>query len=352
MAEYQGRCDENGVAVGHAPKVLGEYAGLLADDFDLQILAPRCVLESTAPAGQKRAKVLPHVIVMKSGNTLREKILNKIRMFSNISVILHREYTENVWFFNTEFYLMLYLALFGCRKKRIVCTMFQEGWHGGLRGTLKQWVFEQAQKKIYRIISAGEDFRFRNAESIFLPDYYCDESEYGPYRAKEKKAKAVCLGTMGAEKQLEELVKCFTKLGYPLTIAGRFYDKDRVKRLQVMAGENITIRDAYLSREEYLTLLGEASYLVLPYAPEQYGTQTSGVLQEALFVDTVPVSYNKVLDGNHIPGIGFGSWDELKADSLNADTEAYRKQYAAIRKEVYSREHMKEVLGELFREES
>ncbi len=351
MGEYQGRCDENGVAVGHAPKVLGEYARLLETDHDLQVLAPRCVLESASFAGRKKAKVLPHVIVMKTGNSLREKIWNKVRMFSNISVILHREYTKNVWFFNTEFYLMLYLAIFGSRRKRIVCTMFQDGWHGGLRGRVKQWVFEQAQKKMYRIISAGEDFRFRNVESVYLPDYYCDEKEYGPYRAACKKPEAVCLGTMGAEKQLEEMVACFSRIGYPLTIAGRFYDKERVERLRAMAGENITIRDAYLSREEYLKLLGEASYLVLPYAPEQYGTQTSGVLQEAVFLDTVPVSFRKVLEGNHIPGILFSSWDELQKENFEKDTKEYRDRFARLRKEVYSKEHMKEVLDGIFPDE-
>ena len=65
MAEYQGRCDEEGTAVGHAPKVLEEYAEFLRPEYEPRILAPRCVLAACGKAGRKGAKVLPHHIVMK-----------------------------------------------------------------------------------------------------------------------------------------------------------------------------------------------------------------------------------------------------------------------------------------------
>ena len=53
MAEYQGRCDEKGTAVGHAPKVLEEYAGFLRPEYEARILAPRCVLEACGKSGRK-----------------------------------------------------------------------------------------------------------------------------------------------------------------------------------------------------------------------------------------------------------------------------------------------------------
>ena len=346
MAEYQGRCDEEGTAVGHAPKVLEEYAEFLRPEYEPRILAPRCVLAACGKAGRKGAKVLPHHIVMKGHPSFFEKIANKLKMFANIRIVLKQAGNDTVWFFNTEFYLCLYLALFGNGGKRIVFTSFKERYDGGRLGGIKQKIFERAQKRMALIISGGEDFEFKNARSVYLPDYACDESLFGAYRETEKKPGAVCLGTMGAEKQLEDMVKSFTRLGFPLTVAGRFYDKERVERLKKMAGDNITIRDGYLSREEYLSLLGRASHVVLPYAPEQYGSQTSGVMQEGVFLDTIVVAPKAVLEGNHVPGVGFESWDTLSAADLYEDGSGVRRQYAQLRRGVYSKEHMKKTILE------
>ncbi|MBR5419976.1 MAG: hypothetical protein IK115_02380 [Lachnospiraceae bacterium] len=348
LAEYQGRCDEMGTAVGHAPKVLGEYAGLLKNGFKLRVLAPRCVLQAADRDAVKGAKVLPHNIVMKAKPGLLEKIFNKLRMFANIRLVLRQKDVDWVWFFNTEFYLCLYLFLFGNSGKRIAASFFKENYDTGRFAAIKRYIFAKAQENMSIILSAGEDFRFEGADSVFFPDYYCDEEEYAPYRIHERQRRAVCLGTMGAEKELEEMVETFTRLGIPLTVAGRFYDKERLKKLREAAGENIQIRDEYLSREEYLRLLGSAAYVVLPYAPDQYNTQTSGVLQEALFLDTVPVSYGAVLSGNRVPGVGFADWKSLKKEELPEDTGAYRREYARLRAEKYSKEVMRDKLEKVF----
>ena len=340
LAEYQGRQDTNGKAVGHGPKVLGEYAGLIKDEYELTILAPRCILKATAPDGRAGSKVLPHSIVMKSDNSVFEKIFNKIKMFANINMVLKNNAADTVWFFNTEFYLMLYLAVFGNNKKNIICTLFMENFGGGLRGSVKQRIFEAAQKKMRLIISTGPGFCFKNVPYKFIPDYYCDEAEYAPYRRPVRKEQAVCLGTMGAEKQLEELVEGFNRTGYPLVIAGRFYDRDRLARLKEAAADNITIRDEYLSREEYLKLLGESSFVVLPYSASQYATQTSGVLQEAVFMDTVAVSHRAVLEGNRIAGIAYDELKNIDRSLLEKDTAGCKKEYARLRKELYSKEAM------------
>ena len=346
MVEYQGRCDTSGVAVGHAPKVLSEYAGFLKDDFEVSVLSPRCVLEATDADGRRNAKVLPRQIVMKGKVPIYERIFNKFKMFRNIRTALSVE-ADVYWFFNVEFYLMLYLALFGNRGRKIVCTMFMSGWHGGLIASIKQKIFERAQKRISYFISTGPSFSYKNVKASFLPDYYCDEAYYAKYRAKDRKG-FVCLGTMGAEKQLEEMVERFTELELPLTVAGRFYDKERLEKLKALAGSNVEFRDEYLTKDEYLKLLGKAKYVVLPYAPLQYGSQTSGVLQEALFLDTVCVTHRDVLEGNRIPGIGYGSWDELKEEDIVEDTSEYLAAFARLRREVYSREHMKAELPRLF----
>ncbi|MBP3295385.1 MAG: hypothetical protein J6M27_02290 [Lachnospiraceae bacterium] len=350
MAEYQGRCDEEGVAVGHAPKVLSAYHSMISEAFETEVFAPRCVLKASSAESAKGAKVLRHHIVMKGHNSLFAKIANKMRMFANIrSVFLHTK-ADKIWFFNTEFYLMLYLALFGNKGKEIYCTMFLDGYHGGPVAKLKQKIFERAQKRMKCVISSGPRFVFKNAPQVFLPDYPYEEAVYTPYRKYPKDEVAVCIGTMGAEKEIEELVECFTQNGYPLHITGRFYDKERLARLRAVAGHRVIITDANLSNEEYLKMLGSAHFVVLPYRPGQYGTQTSGVLQEAVFLDTVPISYTKVLENNQVPGIGFESWEEVTRERLFALQDM--EDYAKLRQEVYSRERMKEVLKKVFTNET
>ena len=350
MAEYQGRCDVEGKAVGHAPKVLSAYHSMISEDFDVEVFAPRCVLKAAAAESTKGAKVLKKQIVMKGHNSVFTKIANKLRMFANIRAVFRHTKAEKIWFFNTEFYLMLYLALFGNHSKEIYCTMFLDGYHGGVVAKIKQKIFEKAQTKMKCVISSGPRFQFKKAKQVFVPDYPYEEAFYAPYRKHTKEEVAVCIGTMGAEKEIEQLVECFTKNGYPLQIAGRFYDKERLERLRAAAGYKVIIRDVNLTEEEYLTMLGKAHFVVLPYRPSQYGTQTSGVLQEAVFLDTVPISYAAVLENNEVPGIGFSDWNEVTRERLFALTDMGA--YERLRREVYSREHMKDVLKKVFLNEA
>jgi len=351
LIEYQGRCDTEGNAVGHAPKVLGEYYGLLKDRAELTVYAPETILRAADKEVRSYAKQLPHRIVMKSNNSVFEKIANKFRMFANIrGALLHAE-EDVLWFFNVEFYLMLYLSLFGNHGRRIFCTLFQDGWHGSGTADFKQRVFEHAQGQIERIMSTGPAFTFKNAESFFLPDYPYDEAVYGPYRLETKQEQAVCLGTMGAEKDIEGLVAAFTKNGYPLTIAGRFYDKERVSRLKETAGENITIRDDYLEREEYLRLMARAAYCILPYSSGQYRTQTSGVMQEAMFLNTIPVAPEEVLQASGIPGLAAAGPDEVTKEKLTEfDRASVLEEYRKLREEVYGSEAMQKALEKLLEE--
>lgn len=140
-------------------------------------------------------------------------------------------------------------------------------------------------------------------------------------------------------------------MGYPLTVAGRFYDPERVKALRTTAGEGngmIEILDRYLSEEEYLSLLSRAKYTVLPYPPQNYATQTSGVMQEALFVDTVPVTYRAILEGNGILGVGFENWEELLPDMLLQDTTEYLTEYRRLRETLYSEDSVKRRYIDIF----
>lgn len=348
MVEYQGRHDEHGEAIGHAPKVLKDYARYIQEDFSVEVFAPDCIFESVGKSEVFERKTLKHAICMKSGKSVFLRLKEKIGMFQNISQALKQAEGDVIWFFNIEFYLMLYLALHKKQKKRVVCTLFQDHFPGGKVAKIKQSVFEKAQKKMDFIIATGPQLQFANCDSKFLPDYACDEKKYSKYRTEEKNGETVILGTMGVEKELEEAVQTYTSLNLPLTIAGRFHDKDRLSKLKALAGEKITFRDEYLSEEEYLALLGKSSYVLLPYSPKRYESQTSGVLQESIFVGTIPVAYEKVLSGNGVPGIGFSGWNTLSLDLLQKDQEVIYRGLENVRETVYGEESLRQNLREIF----
>ena len=351
MAEYQGRCDEEGKAVGHAPKVLSEYFGLISEDHEISIFVPEPLSDEIPGIVRDKSDIylLPHSIVMKGHAPVAERILNKLKMFGNISYILKHSDADVVWFFNVEFYLFLYLMLFGNRKKKIVVTLFLDGYHTGSFAGMKQKVFEAGQKRVYKCISTGAAFRFRNMPSVFVPDYICDDATYAPLRKNKKEDYAVCLGTMDKGKQLDELVDAFCSISYRLLIAGRFYDKDWYRELKEKASDNIEIRDEYPGNDEYLSLLSKATYAVLPYNEVRYSFQTSGVMQEAMFTDTIVLTHKDILKGNGIPGIGYVSYEDIEDDLLmygandNYDrNRAILSEYDRLRRDTYSRDSIKE----------
>ena len=335
MIEYQGRVDINNKAVGHSPKVLVQYRDMIADFCNVKIFAPKEIIHEIPEYMRTGMHILPKNIVMKSGNTVFERINNKFHMFKNIKNAIKNADADYLWFYNVEFYFFLYLWLFVKTKKKIVITMYIDGYHGGLVSGIKMKIFRKAVKKVESLIFTGIGFATDAHESVFIPDYFYEKDRFEKYVYSEKKEEAVCLGTMSEGKELEEMVEAFAKNGYPLKIVGRFFDEKRYNELCRKAADNISVTNAYVSEEEYLSMLGEARYCVLPYSKNKYNTQTSGVLQESVFLNTVPVSYEEVLSGNGIPGIGFSSWDELSLDISDDGYSELLANYEKLRNKTF-----------------
>ena len=83
LAEYQGRRDETGRAVGHAPKVLAEYCTMTEGEHQISIYAPPCIIREIPEEirRDKRIVALSHEILMKGHPSVKDRILNKFRMF-------------------------------------------------------------------------------------------------------------------------------------------------------------------------------------------------------------------------------------------------------------------------------
>ena len=324
--------------VGHSPKVLSEYYNLIKDYADVSIAAPS-VYTPVLPAGAEDvALLLPKKIVMTSQTGIVGKIANKFHMFTNIKKAISYSDAEVLWFYNVEYYMMLYMMFHKKPDKRIVCTMFRDRYSGGKLGRIRQWVFERAQKKIDLIVATGPGLQYKNCKSVFIPDYFYEPTVYEQYANVEKKEQVVCLGTMGDGKLLEELVKAFNDVHYRLIIAGRFYDKQRLQRLKDAARSNITIIDEYIPVRKYYELLAQSKYTVLPYNPKVYNTQTSGVMQEAMFLGTVPIAFGKVLEGSGIPGAAIEAFNNINDEFLYTDRTDICAKYKALIEQRYTRE--------------
>ena len=348
MVEYQGRCDEALKAVGHSPKVLEEYYGYIKDLDKVSVLAPETILKDASLEIKEKSSTLPHYILMKSGNSFLEKIANKKYMFDNISNALKKSDADTLWFFNVEFYFWLYMA-FHSTKKRIVVTSFIGGFGGGFVGKIKQRIFEKAQKRIALIIGSGKNFEFKNCVSSYIPDYVFQKEKYEKYLSVKKQKRAVVLGTMGSDKQLEQLIAQFSKINYPLLIAGRFYDKDWFEECKRKSTPNITVTDKYISDEEYLKLLSESEYAILPYSREKYGKQTSGVLQEAMFLNTVPVAFGEVLSASNVSGKSIEAYEELTDEFFNEPVAAYTEKLTERRDSDFSEAVIRDRYKQIFR---
>ena len=351
MVEYQGRCDIEGNAVGHSPKVLEEYYNFIKADCHVSVMAPNVILKSATEEIANSGSKLEHHIVMGGKKSLFQKINDKLHMFSNIKKALRATDADTVWFFNVEYDLMLYLFLHRKPKRKIVCTFFLDGYHNGMVGKIKQWIFEKAQKKIDLIISTGPKLKFKNCKYEYIPDYYYIKDKYEVLRRKTKIDRAVCLGTMSGGKLLEDMVDAFNNNGYPLYVAGRFFDKNRLCNLNAVAKDNIVIEDKYLSDDDYFEILSTSRYTVLPYSKSQYNTQTSGVMQEAMFTDSIVVTFNDILEGNEMVGIGFEEFAELTKDMLirsEEETENILSEYNTMRNTVYSIDSISEKYLKIF----
>ncbi len=354
IIEYQGRKDIEGKAVGHAPKVLAESYEAIKNFCEVDIYCPPSVQKSLNAGITGKMHILEKEIVMKSGNSVYEKIANKFRMFANLKKAVKESDAEYLWFFNVEYYFFLYMAFRRRVNKKVIVTMYTETFiRPGRFAGIKNYFFEKALKKIDCIISTGEHFSFNGTKSIFIPDYYYDSDKYEQYRMsndgiRQKKEKCICLGTMSSDKELEQLTEVFSHIDYPLEIAGRFFDRSRYENLVKKAGDNIVIKDEYLSEVEYFRLLADSKYVILPYSSDMYSNKTSGVLQEALFLDTIPVAYNKVLRVNSTPGIGIEDWSELNTESFKGDTSELLKRYEELRNTVYGRKNITEKYRQVF----
>lgn len=319
LVDYYGMCDRNGHAIGHSSKVLKEYRELLKDKYKVSAAVSPC-LAKEAGEGFEKVISLKYDVCTDDAISLIGRIKDKFKLFYNIHEVLKLREFDILWFYKTDFFLFLY---FWCRFARIrpktVALVYQTEFSEGILARFLNLFYLHGMRKFDGVIYTQRKTQKIHSNMLFLPDYYYDEKKYDKYRTEKKEEKAVCMGTMTPFKKLEELIEAFNRNGMRLEIRGYFYEKDRFFKLMRLKKDNIFIEDVCLSEEDYYQTLAGAKYSILPYDIRQYHSRTSGILQESLFLDTIPVAPIELLQENEIKGIGYNRIEEL------ADVSSFTK---------------------------
>lgn len=311
LIDYYGTCDKDGNPIGHSAKVLKEYAGLLEGNYAVSAAVSPCLVKG---AGTEFEKVFPlkYDIQAEGVSSLWERIKDKLKLFYNIHEALCVKGYDVLWFYRTDFFLFFYFFLRLAKKPgKMVAQVYQGEFASGRLGALLNFFYKKGALKFDGLIYTQKELSGTHQNALYIPDYYYDEKKYGKYKSVAKTDKAVCLGTMNPFKKLEELVDVFNANGISLEVKGYFYDKERFQRLCDNKKENILMEDAILTEEDYYETLAGAKYVILPYDMDQYHCRTSGILQEALFLNTTAVAPKALLEQNGMEGLGYTELSEL-----------------------------------------
>lgn len=312
MVDYCGNCDAKGNSIGHSAKVLKEYSELLQEEYDISVAVPRCIQKEIQEIDYDEIYQLPYQIVEEGNMGIWKRIVDKFKIMINISRVFGEKNYDVLWFYRADFFLFLYLMINPWRvKPKIMCLVYWQKYKEGLLGKILDFVCRKGMKKIDGIIYTQKASRPDHQLTFYMPDYYYDEEKYAKYLKIKKENKVICLGTMNSYKKLEEIVDVFNKNGMKLEIVGKFCDLNRYKDLCNRATGNIVIENVILPTDEYYIKLASAKYAILPYDMKQYNMRTSGVLIEALFVQTIPIAPRLLLEENEICGIGYDNIEEL-----------------------------------------
>ncbi|GEM_PF-6336329 len=234
--------------------------------------------------------------------------------------------SDVLWFTNVDYLLFMYLGLVRVRKK-IVVTAYEDpakrinslGKHSFWKRPLVALLRKAARRGCSRVSlfvnsyerSGGEEQG--NANCIFVPDFICDES----YQAHARLAKAdrvVCVGLVDSHKDIVGAVRCFQGLDIPLIVKGYFIDAAVYDTALALCTDNITVENTYLSEQEYLQLIAQSKYVLVPYVTEEYqGSRTSGIIREAIYLGATVIAPQEILTSMHFNGIGYRSLDEVRA---------------------------------------
>jgi len=304
LADYIGHSDALGKPMGHPIKVINETYALIKPIFRVHIAVPESHMPSIIEDEATTIELKYNVCAFS-----KQKVLNFVKKWVNLSRIFHNRGDSTVWFINVDFSLFLYLYLRKIDKVWInLCynpLKNVSGW--------RNKVIHSVLKNVEKVILTNQNFVKKiPGSTVFIPDYYYNEKLYDRFQGEKKLEQMVCLGTMGKEKKLEDLVLIMKKSSIPLVVCGNFkHSEERYQNLQKLSEGHICLENKFVSDDEYYDFIAKSQYVVLPYDMTLYDERTSGILIEAVFLHSVPVAPQQLLEYNGISGIGYQEVNEI-----------------------------------------
>jgi len=346
IIDYVGHSNKNNEPIGHVLKYISEYSELIQDLFSFNLIIPK-IYENKI---QSENKIFLDYNCQNASGNLIVKLKNLYFKLYNLKKIFTNAETNNLWFVNVEWLFFVFLFFYPT-KKNIFITMYRQNFSSGknLFSKLKNFFLYKSQKKINGIIVTNPNISFNN-NILYIPDYFYKKEYYGKYSNSEKIEQVILLGRMNSDKEIEKTVKLFKDKSMKLKIIGSFEDSNLYQKLKKIKTNNIEIKNDYLSEEEYYKLMGESKYIILPYKREIYANKTSGVLIEAMFLNTIPIAPNFLLKHNKIPGIGYDNLNEInKIEFQNFNHKSIYDKYSKKRENQYSFFKTKNKLSNFFK---
>lgn len=325
LVEYLNYVNSSGEAVGHGRKVLEEAFSLLPDGYEAGCAA----CEAYRPAGFSGA-LLP----LRAVRPADRRTAAHGEIFDNLRRVFAMAGKNDVlWFTNTEWHLMTFLA-FCPRGRKVIATVYRDILADvGLSrfAFLKSGPVRRGLRRVDLTVVTNRHLKIGRRQ-IFLPDYIYSDW-YDRYQSARKQDRVLCVGVMRASRDLRGVIEHFRGTDVPVYIAGSFPDREEFQRLLEQATENIRMEDRLIPYEEYYTLIAESRFVILPYDMAAYHSATSGILLECAFLRSIPIAPQELLDENGIQGIGYRKLEELpqrmqallaRGERVHNDMEAYR----------------------------
>lgn len=172
---------------------------------------------------------------------------------------------------------------------------------------IRKVLIEKALGKVDLLIVTNPHYHAKG-NYIHLPDFYLD-MQYERY-IHQQKTGIVCVGVMSENQGILEIAKAFRDSDERIVISGYFRDKEYFHKVRHYESDNVVVRNVVLSYEEYIKRIGEAKYVVIPYR-DSHANKTSGVLQETIALNSIPVSFPEFLRYNNVEGIAFEKYEDI-----------------------------------------
>lgn len=307
ICDYIGNCDNRDIPTGHAVKTINETVEMLSDSYKVSIIVTSVYKKYVD--NSKVKYILKHNSSIHKQQKFLCKIVLRIKKIKSIGKILSTE--NNVWFINTDFWLFIVLFVYPNKKnQKIYVTNYIDYYSGKeIIKKIKNFIYYFATKKANKVFVTDKHINYKN--HIFVPDYWFDKEKYVKYINTQKHKAVYMCGGINDGKDIFGTIKAFNVNGISLTIRGKFSSVKIYEEVCRIANENIVIENKRLSMTNYYTNIGSYKFILLPYKLKNYSNRSSGIILEALFLDTIVIAPYFLLKQLGIEGIGYEDIQEL-----------------------------------------